>query len=75
MFITKKALQRRIEEGIAKERERRAMHDWIEDRLRDNLNEIDWVRKNYDKRLMEMEIRVCKLEGKNPDEVKVYENA
>lgn len=75
MFITKKALQRRIEEGIAKERERVAQRDWIEGRLRDNFNEIEWFRQNYDKRLWEMDDRIRKLEGKKPDEVRVYENA
>lgn len=74
MFITKKALQRRIEEGIAKERERMEMQNWIDSRLRDNTEEINYLRQAYNKRLWDMDTRICKLEGRHPDEVKVYEN-
>ena len=74
VFITKKALQRRIEEGIAKERERMEMQKWIDDRIRDNSEEIKWIRQAIDKRLWEMECRICKLEGKNLNEVKSHES-
>lgn len=70
MFITKKALREKIEEAIAKEREREAINERIDRCGRDFIQEIQWLRRDYDNAIAGMNARISKLEGNPAKEVR-----
>lgn len=71
MFITKKAMREKIEEAIAKEREREAINERIERCGRDFIQELKWLREDYARVFSGMDARISKLEGKKTDEDEV----
>ncbi len=64
MFITKKGLQRKIEDAVRKEREQIAQRMCMDDRMRSMAEDISNMRQQYHRTFRAMENRVRKLEGK-----------
>ena len=64
MFITKKGLQRKIEEAVREERDRIDQRMWMDDRMRCLADDLSNMRQQYHRTFRAMENRVRKLEGK-----------
>lgn len=64
MFITKKGLQRKIEEAVREERDRIDQRMWMDDRMRSMADDLANMRQQYHRTFLSMENRIRKLEGK-----------
>ena len=64
MFITKKGLQRKIEEAVREERDRLDQRMWMDDRMRSLADDLSNMRQQYHRTFLAVENRIRKLEGK-----------
>lgn len=64
MFITRKELQRRINEAVAKEQEKREQQDYLNCRLRVIDDEMSSMHREFQKGIWDIDQRVRKLEGR-----------